>query len=133
MSTYTTQQGFSVETFARFWADPDPALVPAAVTTDVVGYWPGAAEPARGPAEYTRRIAEVLDLLPDLHLEVAEHAENGPFVFVRWIARATGRDGEIEFSGIDRIRLRDGLVAENVIVFDTGRLTELVGRPLPWM
>jgi hypothetical protein len=28
---------WSVDMFERFWADPDPRLVPAALTDDVVG------------------------------------------------------------------------------------------------
>jgi hypothetical protein len=48
-------------------------------------------------------------------------------VFIRWIMRATGRKGPFELSGIDRIRMRDGRVAENVIRFDSGHLRRLAG------
>lgn len=111
-----TTPGWSVETFAAFWDNPDPSLVRHAVTDDVVGDWPGDPEPVRGAQAYADRIAQVLERVPDLRLEVAEHAANGEFVFVRWIAHGTGARGPIEgLSGIDRIRLRDGLVAENII------------------
>lgn len=36
---------WSVETVERFWSDPDPAVVPRALTDDVVGYWSGREEP----------------------------------------------------------------------------------------
>jgi hypothetical protein len=62
-----------------------------------------------------------------MRLSVAEHATNGDVVFVRWIMRATGRKGPFELSGIDRIRLRDGRVCENVIRFDTQHLKRLAG------
>ena len=121
-----TKTGWSVEGFAKFWANPDPDLVAPLVTDDVVGYWPGEDEPVRGVAAYTQAIAEILELLPDMRLEVAEHATNGEFTFVRWIMHATGPIGPFTFTGIDRIRLRDGLVAENVIRFDTEHLRRLM-------
>jgi hypothetical protein len=119
---------FSVDHFAAFWDNPDPALVHQVVTDDVVGDWPGDPEPVRGVEAYTERIAEVLREIPDLRLEVAEHASNGPFMFIRWIAHGTGAAGPIELTGIDRIRLRDGRVAENIIRYDTAAFATAVGR-----
>jgi hypothetical protein len=40
------QPAWSVEMFAQFWSNPDPALVPAALTEDVVGHWPGLTSPS---------------------------------------------------------------------------------------
>lgn len=125
-TTHTTKTGWSVEAFARFWAAPDPDLVPALVTDDVVGWWPGEDEPVRGVAAYTQALAEIIEPLPDIRLEVAEHATNGDHTFVRWIMHATGPIGPFTFTGIDRILLRDGLVAENVIRFDTAHLRRLM-------
>lgn len=118
---------WSLDGFASFWSNPDPSLVKHAVTDDVVGDWPGDPEPVRGVQAYTDRIAQVLERVPDLRLEVAEHAQNGEFVFVRWIARGTGASGPFEFTGMDRIRLRGDLVAENIIRYDSALLDELVG------
>jgi hypothetical protein len=117
----------TVQGFSAFWANPDPAVLPPALAKDVVGYFPGDAEPVRGVAAYVARIAQFLDLLPDLRLEVAEYATNGEFTFIRWIARATGANGRLEFSGMDRIRVQDGLVKENFVVFDTAQFQALVG------
>jgi hypothetical protein len=122
---------WSVEGFRRFWAKPDAALVPAVLTNDVVGYWPGRAEPARGVVEYTAVIAELIRLLPNVRLEIAEHATNGDVVFVRWIMHATAKHGPMQMTGIDRIRLRDGLVAENLIRFDSEEFRRLSGYSMP--
>lgn len=119
--------GWSVERFAEFWSDPRAEDVPRLVTEDVVGLWPGSDEPVRGVIPYSRALAELIELLPDMRLSVAEHATNGDTVFVRWIMRATGRNGPFRFTGIDRIRLRDGRVAENVIRFDSEHLRRLAG------
>jgi hypothetical protein len=36
-------------------------------------------------------------------------------------------------TGIDRIRLRNGQVAENVIVFDTNAFEHRAGIAVPWL
>ena len=86
---------------------------------DVVGDWPRDPEPVRGFAAYKARIAQLLDAVPDLTLEVAEHATNGNLIFIRWIARGTGAEGPFELTGLDRIRTEGGRVKENIIRYDT--------------
>ncbi len=119
--------GWSVERFAQFWADPSADDVPDLVTDDVVGWWPGADQPVRGVEAYSQALADMLALLPDMRLTVAEHASSGSHVFVRWIMRATGRNGPFELTGIDRIRMRDDRVDENIIRFDMAHLRRLAG------
>jgi ketosteroid isomerase-like protein len=128
-TTPATEQPRStmVEGFARFWANPDPKVLPPLLAEDVVGHFPGEPEPVRGRDAYVAKIAQFLQLLPDLRLEVAEHATNGEFHFIRWIARATGAKGPLQLTGIDRIRVHDGLVTENYVVFDTARFAALIG------
>ena len=132
MTTPATQpEGFSAAAFAAFWADPNPEHVTRdAFIEDVVGYWPDTV--LHGVDDYMRRLKELLALLPDLRLEVAEHADNGDHIFVRWIMRATGRRGPFELHGVDRIKTREGLIAENLIVFDTRRFEALSGYALPF-
>jgi hypothetical protein len=133
MSEQTVQQpAWSVEMFEGFWSNPDPALVPAVLTDDVVGYWPGRDEPVRGRDEYTGCIAGIVEALPGMRLEVAEHAQAGEFFFIRWILHATGEHGPFELTGIDRVRVRGPLVAENLIVFDTAAFEARAGKSIPW-
>jgi hypothetical protein len=126
------QPAWSVDMFAGFWSNPDPALVPAVLTEDVVGHWPGRDEPVRGRDDYTRCIAAIVEALPDMRLEVAEHAQSGEFVFIRWILHATGEHGPFELTGMDRVRVRGPQVAENVIVFDTAAFEARSGKSIPW-
>ena len=85
----------------------------------------------RGPVEYAQVVVDLLTLVPDLRLDLGEHAASGEFVFIRWAARGTGPDGPFEGIGTDRIRLRDGLVVENLIMSDLAifeALARTVGR-----
>lgn len=129
--TGRAQLRFSVEHWAALWARPHPALAGRVVTPDVVGYWPGDAGPVRGVTQYKQRIARVLEQVPDLRLEVAEHARNGEVLFIRWIGRGTGARGPLEFSGVDRIWLRDGLVKEHRIYYDPALLKQAGAPPGP--
>ena len=131
MTIQKTQPAFTAEAFAAFWANPDPAAVsPDQFVPDVVGYWPDGE--VHGVEAYTRRLKDLLALLPDLRLEVGDHADNGEHIFVRWILRATGRHGAFEMGGVDRIQVAaDGRIAENRIYFDTKRFERLSGYELP--
>jgi hypothetical protein len=130
MTTQQTTPTFTAEAFAAFWASPSAeAVTPELFTADVVGHWPDTV--VRGPEAYTARLKQLLEMLPDLRLEVGDHADNGEHIFVRWVMRATGRHGAFEMGGVDRIKTRDGLVAENRIYFDTRRFEELSGYALP--
>ena len=137
MAGHTTatvrRPGWTVGAFRRFWANPDPALVPAALTDDVVGHWPGRDEPVRGKAEYTQCIAALIEALPGMRLEVAGHAHDKDITFINWVMHATGKLGPFRLTGIDRVRVRDGLVAENLIVFDTAAFERRSGKPVPWV
>jgi hypothetical protein len=51
---------------------------------------------------------------------------DGEFGFSRWVMHATGANGPFELVGMDRTRVRDGLVRENYIFFDHVRFQALV-------
>lgn len=115
-------RGWSVDGWRAFWGDPSPDVafkrVPTVVTPDVEAIWPRVPGRVRGRDEYARRIVDLLAVVPDLRLEVGEHAASGEFVFLRWAARGTGPGGPFEGIGTDRFRLRGGLVAESLIMSD---------------
>ena len=115
-------RGWSVDGWRAFWGDPSPEValkrVPTVVTPDVVAGWPRVPGRLRGSGEYARRIVDLLTVVPDLRLELGEHAASGEIVFLRWTARGIGPDGPFEGIGTDRFLLRDGLVAESLIMSD---------------
>src|SRR5437660_9871929 len=79
-----------VEGFARFWANPNPAVLPPLLAEDVVGHFSGDQEPVRGRDAYVARIAQYLKLLPDLRHEVAEYAQTTECPVIRSDVPATG-------------------------------------------
>ncbi len=130
-ATVDQNQGFTAETFARFWAKPDLSTPSDDLADDVVGYWPGEEEPVRGRDAYVGALRELLARVPDLTLSVAESADNGENLFIRWVAHATGPGGRpIEHTGVDRIKIRDGRVVENRIFFDRAEFERRLGRSL---
>jgi len=128
-------RGWSVDGWRAFWCDPSPEValkrVPTVVTPDVEAVWPRIPGRLRGSGEYARRVVDLLAVVPDLRLELGEHASSGDVVFLRWAERGTGPDGPFEGIGTDRLRLRGGLVAESLIMSDLAvfeALARLVGR-----
>jgi hypothetical protein len=121
---------FTAETFQEFWAKPDLSVPSDNLDEDVIGYWPGTDEPVRGRDEYVGALRELLARVPDLTLQVIESADNGEYLFIRWVAHATGENGPIEHSGVDRIRIVDGKVVENRIFFDRAEFERKLGISL---
>jgi hypothetical protein len=113
---------YRIEDWGKTWLNPNKARVLARVPTiampDIAGYWPQTTRPVRGPQEYTKRIIDLLDFIPDFRAEPIEHATNGEVMFVRWIARGTGPKGPFEAVGVDRIIAPNGYVSENLIISD---------------
>jgi hypothetical protein len=120
--------GWTTGWYAEFWRAPDPSFVPRILTSDVVCYWPGGRT-ARGVREYVQALEDLLALLPDLTLEVPESAmsADGQFGFARWVMHATGANGPFTMPGMDRTRLRDGLVCENYVFYDPTQFQSLAG------
>ena len=96
----------------------------------MIGYWPGSDEPVRGRDEYVGALQELLARVPDLTLQVLESADNGEYLFLRWVAHATGAAGRIEHTGVDRIKVIDGKVVENRIFFDRAEFERKLGVSL---
>lgn len=112
--------------FAEFWKEPDVSFVERIITADVVGIWPGEQR-VEGADVYLAVLEDLLAQLPDLRLEVHEQAMTGEFGFSRWTMHATAAAGPFTMSGMDRTRVRDGLVCENFIFFDTAQFARLTG------
>lgn len=124
IQTASSATNFSADMWAAFWAKPDMSRGMDILADDIVGYWPGDAEPVRGVEAYTRKIAELLAAAPDLRLELVDSATvpgaagGEQLVFLHYVGRGTGPDGPFEIRGLDRVRARNGMVVENVIRYE---------------
>jgi uncharacterized protein (DUF1330 family) len=127
--------GWSVESWRRFWSKPDPEVarrrVPTVVRPDVVGHWPGGWGTVRGIDNYLQRVLDFMRLVPDLSLKVEEYAYGNDVAFIRWSGRGTGPTGPFECVGVDRFILRDGLVVENRIISDHEIFRQLARQANP--
>jgi len=114
--------GWSIDSWRGFWAKPDPETalrrIPTITAPEVEAVWPRSRHPVRGPKAYAGRVVDLLSLVPDMRLELKEHAASGDLHFIRWQARGTGPDGAFEGIGCDRIALRGGLVVSNLVMSD---------------
>jgi ketosteroid isomerase-like protein len=113
-----TGEVWSVEKYAAFWAAPDFSKPSDELAVDIEGFWPGLQAPLKGVAAYVRPLHELLRRIPDLRLEVADHAARGDTVFIRWIATGTEGGKPLRMEGVDCVRHRDGQVYENRIYCD---------------
>jgi hypothetical protein len=109
---------WSVEAFIAFWNKPEVSRVIGSLTDDIVGYWPRSIGIVRGTQPYVDVIAAMMRVCPDFSLRVPEYATTGNYAFIRWIATGTGPDGRFEFTGCDRVQIRDGHVCENYVFCD---------------
>jgi len=111
-----------VAAFAELWRDPSEERVRAVVGDQMVGYWPGLPDPVVGGDQYAAHIAGLLELAPDLRLEVTGQAGDGDPLYISWRGRGTLNGEVVELSGVDRFRIEGGLAVENVVTYDTAPL-----------
>lgn len=107
-----------VESWAAFWAAPDPAEIDSLSGVDIEMKWPGQDQPIRGLEAWRERVTGMLQRFPDLTLTVTSSAGEGDVVFISWRADTTIDGHARSWEGIDRMRMRDGVVADSLVVFD---------------
>ncbi|MGK2870283.1 MAG: nuclear transport factor 2 family protein [Mycobacterium sp.] len=128
MTQTHTPPRFTADTWAAFWAAPDPSKVAGLLAEDIVGHWPGHPKPVRGRRAYIGKIAELVGTVPDLRLHLVDSATvpgaaaGEELVFLHYTGTGTAASGPITIRGMDRVRTRDGIVVENVIRYDATEL-----------
>ena len=128
MTQTHTAPKFTADTWAAFWAAPDPSRAAGLLAEDIVGYWQGDPTPVRGRAAYVDKIAELVAAVPDLRLTLVDSASApGPtdgeeLVFLHYTGTGTTAFGPITIRGMDRVRTRHGIVVENVIRYGDSQI-----------
>jgi ketosteroid isomerase-like protein len=121
-----------VERFTDAWQRHSAEPLNALLTDDVVLIQPLMPR-LSGKAAARREFERLFRLIPDLHADVHGWASDNDVVFVDFTLRGTFGGAEISWPVVDRIRLRDGLVAERVSYFDAvPLLVQAIKRPSGW-
>jgi hypothetical protein len=85
---------------------------------DGVFVHPTVASPLSG-TEVPKWSQRVKVAMPDFTFQADEWASHGGLLFLQWSSTATVGDQSLRWSGVDRFRLRDGSISEEVVYFDT--------------
>jgi len=106
-----------VSRFVDAWARADSGGFAELWRDDGVFVHPTLASPLSG-SEVPRWSERIKAALPGFTFQADEWASRGDLAFLQWTSTATVGGRLLEWSGVDRFRLRDGRIAEEVVYFD---------------
>lgn len=107
--------------FEQAWKNPTADGLAALLAEDVVLIQPHLP-PIRGRAAAHAEFARLFAWIPGTHSIVRSSRESGDLAFIEHELRFPVGNGTIRLPSVDRIVLRDGLIAERVVYFDQLRL-----------
>lgn len=118
--------------FAEAWASPQVDRFVALLAADVVLLQPVTPRVVGRDAAH-REFSRLLRWLPDLRGTVDSWSASGSTVLIAWRLRFTLGAAPYELRIVDRLEVRDGLIAEREAYFDSLHffLTTLA-RPRAW-
>ncbi|HWH32561.1 MAG TPA: nuclear transport factor 2 family protein [Egibacteraceae bacterium] len=106
------------EAFAEAWARPSLAAFRPLLADDVRLSAPFMDDTA-GVEEGLGELARLLRLWPDVRGEVHRWGATADGVLIEWTMRGRLGRADVAVPAVDRIVIRDGLIAERVAYFDT--------------
>lgn len=121
-----------VSRFADAWATPSPDGFEALFCPDVHLVQPLLPN-ARGIPAAGASMSRLFRMMPDAHGEVLDSGAAGDTVFIELRLAGTFGGHLLQWDVVDRITLRDGLIAERVSYFDPLPLIlAMACRPRGW-
>ena len=118
--------------FAEAWAAPQVDRFVALLAEDVVLLQP-VTPPVVGRAAARTEFTRLLRWLPDLCGTIDAWSATGSTVLIAWRLRFTLGSAPFELRIVDRLEVRDGLIAEREAYFDSLRfLLATLARPRAW-
>ena len=118
--------------FAEAWATPQVDRFVALLAEDVVLLQPVTPRVV-GRDAARREFSRLLRWLPDLCGTVDAWSATGNTVLIAWRLRFTLGGAPFELRIVDRLEVRDGLIAEREAYFDSLRfLLATLARPRAW-
>ena len=108
------------ERFNSFWAAPTGARVAELIAPDATIHFSGQG--TFSGAEYIDVMAGLLASMEGLKVEPIDCAGNGDILYIHWRTPVTIDGEDIEYPGVDRFRLVDGMAVEEYILYDSAVL-----------
>jgi len=108
------------ERFKSFWAAPTGPRVAELIAPDATVHFAGQG--TFSGDEYIDVMAGLLATFDGLDVVPVDCAGNGDVLYIHWRTTAIINGERIEYPGVDRFRLVDGMAVEEFIIYDTAVL-----------
>lgn len=115
-----------VRRFAEAWSVPSPQALSALVGTDAEHCYPGMTVAANREGVHSYFVG-VLQLFPDLRLQVLAWAATGNIVFIEWAAQATVNGRPLCWQGADVFRIAGAHTTQGRAYYDTAPIQQALG------
>ena len=108
------------ERFKSFWAAPTGPRVAELIAPDATIHFSGQG--TFSGAEYIEVMGGLLASMDGLKVVPVDCAGNGDILYIHWRTSVIMDGKTVEYPGVDRFRLVDGMAIEEYILFDTAVL-----------
>lgn len=108
------------ERFKSFWAAPTGPKVADLISPEAVIHFSGQG--TFSGTQYIDVMSGLLASMEGLQVTPIDCAGNGDILYIHWKTSVILEGKQIEYPGVDRFRLRDGMAVEEHILFDTAVL-----------
>ena len=116
----TAEQADFFERFKSFWAAPTGPRVAELIAPNATIHFAGQG--TFSGTEYIDVMAGLLDSFEGLEVVPVDCAGNGEVLYIHWRTSAVINGERVEYPGVDRFRLVDGMAVEEYIIYDTAVL-----------
>ncbi|GAB5456313.1 MAG: hypothetical protein Hens2KO_25420 [Henriciella sp.] len=108
------------ERFKSFWAAPTGPKVADLIAPEAVIHFSGQG--TFSGTQYIDVMSGLLASMEGLQVTPIDCAGNGDILYIHWKTSVILEGKQVEYPGVDRFRLRDGMAVEEHILFDTAVL-----------
>jgi SnoaL-like domain len=119
-----------IDRFVSAWASREPRVMAALWHEDGRLRHPALDAPMDG-ATVALNNDNTKALIPDLQWRLRHWAVHDDVLFFEWVCTGTINGVHMEWEGVDRMILRDGRIAEEVVFHDTYPLRRALDATLP--
>ena len=108
------------ERFKSFWAAPTGPRVAELIAPDATVHFSGQG--TFSGAEYIEVMSDLLASMEGLEVTPVDCAGNGDFLYIHWRTSAIINGERVEYPGVDRFRLANGMAIEEYVIYDSAVL-----------